>query len=72
MDVQFRYVNEQAKGQLAAGEPVISVDTKKRELAALPLRRHDWHGGWNYSSAGITGVEKGIRESHTEGVKGAS
>jgi hypothetical protein len=31
-DAQFRYVNEQAKQQLAAGQPVISVDTKKKEL----------------------------------------
>jgi hypothetical protein len=31
-DAQFRYVNEQAKQQLAAGQPVVSVDTKKKEL----------------------------------------
>jgi hypothetical protein len=31
-DAQFRYVNEQAKQHLAAGQPVISVDTKKKEL----------------------------------------
>jgi hypothetical protein len=31
-DAQFRYINETVKTQLAAGEPVISVDTKKREL----------------------------------------
>ena len=31
-DAQFRYVNEQAKRHLAAGQPVISVDTKKKEL----------------------------------------
>ncbi len=29
-DAQFRYVNEQAKQHLAAGQPVISVDTKKK------------------------------------------
>jgi transposase len=29
---QFRYVNEQARAHLAAGAPVVSVDTKKREL----------------------------------------
>jgi len=28
-DTQFRYINEQVKQQQAAGEPVISVDTKK-------------------------------------------
>ena len=31
-DGQFRYLNERAAGQVAAGEPVISVDTKKKEL----------------------------------------
>ena len=31
-DAQFRYTNEIAKLQLAAGEPVISIDTKKKEL----------------------------------------
>jgi hypothetical protein len=32
-DGQFRYINERAKEFLAAGDPVISVDTKKKELA---------------------------------------
>jgi hypothetical protein len=31
-DAQFRYVNQQAKTHLAAGQPVVSVDTKKKEL----------------------------------------
>jgi Rhodopirellula transposase DDE domain len=31
-DGQFQYINTQAKRFLAAGEPVISVDTKKKEL----------------------------------------
>ncbi len=31
-DAQFRYINERAKQFLAAGDPVISVDTKKKEL----------------------------------------
>jgi Rhodopirellula transposase DDE domain len=31
-DAQFRYINEQVKGHQAAGDPVISVDTKKKEL----------------------------------------
>jgi hypothetical protein len=31
-DAQFRYLNEQARAQLAAGQPVVSVDTKKKEL----------------------------------------
>jgi transposase len=31
-DAQFGYINEQVKAALAAGEPAISVDTKKKEL----------------------------------------
>jgi Rhodopirellula transposase DDE domain len=31
-DAQFGYLNEQVKAALAAGEPAISVDTKKKEL----------------------------------------
>src|SRR6266540_7513996 len=38
-DAQFRYISEQARAHQAAGQPVISVDTKKKEPAprsALP------------------------------------
>ena len=31
-DAQFAYLNDQASAHLAAGDPVISVDTKKKEL----------------------------------------
>jgi hypothetical protein len=31
-DAQFRYINEQARGHMGADQPVISVDTKKKEL----------------------------------------
>jgi len=31
-DAQFRYLNEQAKAHQSAGDPVVSVDTKKKEL----------------------------------------
>ena len=31
-DAQFAYLNDQASDHLAAGDPVISVDTKKKEL----------------------------------------
>jgi hypothetical protein len=31
-DAQFRYINDQVRRFLAAGDPVISVDTKKKEL----------------------------------------
>src|SRR5712692_3512466 len=38
-DAQFRYIGQQATGHMAAGDPVISVDAKKKEPAprgALP------------------------------------
>ena len=31
-DAQFRHINEEAKGFQARGQPVISIDTKKKEL----------------------------------------
>jgi len=31
-DAQFAYINETVKAAIAAGQPVISIDTKKREL----------------------------------------
>ncbi|MEO1990280.1 MAG: ISAzo13 family transposase [Martelella sp.] len=31
-DAQFNYINDQVKAALAAGQPAISVDTKKKEL----------------------------------------
>ena len=31
-DAQFRYIETQKQAFLAAGEPIISVDTKKKEL----------------------------------------
>jgi elongation factor P hydroxylase len=37
-DAQFHYINEQVKDHRADGDPVISVDTKKREhLGRLPM-----------------------------------
>jgi hypothetical protein len=27
----------------------LGVRVSDRELAAVPLRRHDWHGEWNYT-----------------------
>jgi hypothetical protein len=26
----------------------VGVKVPERELAAVPLERHDWHGEWNY------------------------
>jgi transposase len=42
-DAQFRYFNEQVKDHQGDGEPVISVDTKKREqLGRLPMAGREW------------------------------
>src|SRR5918911_282859 len=42
-DAQFRYLNEQVKDHQADGEPVVSVDTKKREqLGRLPMAGRQW------------------------------
>jgi hypothetical protein len=42
-DAQFRYLYEQVKAQQADGEPVISVDAKKKELLGqLPNAGREW------------------------------
>ena len=42
-DVQFRYINARVKDHQAAGEPVISVDAKKKEqLGLLPANGREW------------------------------
>jgi transposase len=42
-DAQFSYINEQVKSHQAAGEPVISVDAKKKEqLGQLPAAGREW------------------------------
>jgi hypothetical protein len=42
-DGQFRYLNEQARRQLADGQPVISVDTKKKEVVGnLANKGREW------------------------------
>ncbi|GAA3113087.1 hypothetical protein GCM10020001_113540 [Nonomuraea salmonea] len=42
-DAQFHYINEQVKAHQADGEPVISVDTKKKEhLGDLPNAGRQW------------------------------
>ena len=43
-DAQFAYLNEQATVHLAAGDAVISVDTKKKELVgAYKNNGREWH-----------------------------
>lgn len=42
-DAQFRYTNEQVKDRQAAGEPVVSVDAKKKErLGQPPPAGREW------------------------------
>jgi hypothetical protein len=43
-DAQFRYINSLAEELLAAGEPVISVDTKKKEMVGpFAQAGREWH-----------------------------
>ncbi|MGW3168483.1 ISAzo13 family transposase, partial [Streptomyces sp. NPDC001142] len=43
-DAQFNYINEQAKAHQAGGDPVISVDTKKKELVGnYKNAGREWH-----------------------------
>lgn len=43
-DAQFRYVNDMADQFLASGDPVISVDTKKKELVGRYAQAGtEWH-----------------------------
>jgi hypothetical protein len=35
--------------ELDRGHYALGVKIPNRELAAMPLRRHDWHGEWNYT-----------------------
>ena len=45
-DAQFRYINEQARQHRTAGQPVISVDAKKKEhLGRLPNPGRQWRPG---------------------------
>jgi Rhodopirellula transposase DDE domain len=46
-DAQFRYINEQVKAHQATADPVISVDTKKKELAG-----QDKNGGREWRPKG--------------------
>jgi hypothetical protein len=54
-DAQFRYLNEQAREHLTAGQPVGSVDTKKKELVGLfPNPGQDWQPSGE--TVGVVGV----------------
>jgi Rhodopirellula transposase DDE domain len=43
-DAQFRYINEQVRAHLGSGDPVVSVDTKKKELVGtFKNGGREWH-----------------------------
>jgi hypothetical protein len=43
-DAQFRYINEQVKEHMAAGQPVVSVDAKKKEeIGDYAQAGREWH-----------------------------
>jgi hypothetical protein len=37
------------RAELDQGSYPLGVKVSDRELAAVPLQRHDWHGEWNYT-----------------------
>jgi hypothetical protein len=37
------------QAELDRGSYPLGVKVADRELAAVPLRPHDWHGEWNYT-----------------------
>jgi Rhodopirellula transposase DDE domain len=55
-DAQFHYLNEQATAYLAAGQPVVSVDTKKKELVGNYA-----NGGREWQPVGAP-VEVGVHD----------
>jgi hypothetical protein len=54
-DAQFRYIHQQDRRFQAASQPVVSVDTKKRELIEHGLFAHissNWRG-WPLASLAV-------------------
>jgi Rhodopirellula transposase DDE domain len=49
-DAQFKYIDDRVRRYIAVGQPVISVDTKKKELLG------------NSRTEGGSGARKGIRK----------
>ena len=56
---QFRYLEAQKQAFLAAGKPVISVDTKKKELVG-----NFANAGQSWSVANIAGAPAGLCVPH--------
>ena len=49
LDYQPANQAKEAVAELDQGSYPLGVKVSDRELAAVPLRRHDWHGEWNYT-----------------------
>ena len=64
-DARFRYVNEQARSHLAVGQPVVSVDTKKKELVGRYAG-----GGAEWQAAGEPERGEGARLPRPQGRQG--
>ncbi|MBI1843921.1 MAG: hypothetical protein HYR89_04870 [Actinobacteria bacterium] len=39
------------RAELDQGHYPTGIKISDRQLAAVPLRPHDWHGNWNYTIA---------------------
>ena len=65
-DAQFGYLNDQVTAFLTAGLPVISVDTKKKELVGTYK-----NGGREYQHKGRTGTDQHLR-LHRRGRQGGA
>jgi Rhodopirellula transposase DDE domain len=37
------------RAELDRGSHPLGVKVSDKQLAAIPLQRHDWHGEWNYT-----------------------
>jgi hypothetical protein len=55
-DAQFRYINEQARAHQDSADPVISVDTKKKEnVGEFKNGGREWRPKWRaWTSAAVT------------------
>jgi hypothetical protein len=53
---ELRHDPLQAAGTLRGPQDPYPTGVKVSDagLGAVPLARHDWHGGWNYTIAGAT------------------
>ncbi len=48
-DLARRLSGERVHAELVRGSYPLGVKTSDKQLAAVPLQRHAWHGEWNYT-----------------------